>query len=162
MRIRAGSLLAGALAALALAVMPLVGWWAGALAGVFLLLAVLASLRAVGAAAFAPLLGVVGGAVGAVSAIGALLSHRAEPQYAVRAGFGWVALAFALVAVAGGALAMTRPGLAAALLCLCSLLGFVAINLYDINTAYAIAPIGCGTAAVLALGRIEPYPAAPR
>ncbi len=56
-----------------------------------------------------------------------------------RAGFGWAALALALTAVVGGALVLTRPKVAAVLLIGGSTLGFIAINLFDINTFYFVA-----------------------
>jgi hypothetical protein len=108
--------------------------------------------------ALAPVLGLGGGVVGVASAIGALLARGDEPLYAARAPFGWLALALALVAVVGGGVVVARPRLGAALLCLGSLLGFLAINLYDINTFYLFAPLACWAAAILALS----LPATPR
>lgn len=143
---RGGMWLASALAAVLIVAVPLLGWWALAGAAFWLILAVWGSRRSGRWWPLAPTLGLGGGAAGAASALGALLRHAGEPQYAVRAGFGWLALALALVAVAGGVLLVARPRLGAVLLCLGSLLGFLAINLYDINTFYLVAPLGglCG------------------
>jgi len=130
---------------------PLLGRWTLVGAALVLALAVWGARRSGRWAALASLLGLSGGAIGAVSATGALLRHGAVPEYAARAGIGWLALLLGLVAVVGGALLVARPRLGALLLCAGSLLGFIAIDLYDIDTVYALAPIVCGAAAILAL-----------
>jgi hypothetical protein len=96
-------------------------------------------------------LGVLGGLAGTGSAAVALVRHGGDVHYADRAGFGWAAVALGLAAVAGALLIPTRPGLASALLAGGSILGFVAINLFDINTYYVLAVPLCIVAALLAL-----------
>jgi hypothetical protein len=143
--------LASGLAALLIVATPVLGWWALAGAAFALALAGWGARHSGNWRILAPMLGLSGGAIGAASALSALLRHGGEPQYAARVGFGWLALFLALVAAAGGALLLTRPRHGALLLCLGSILGFVAINLYDIDTAYVVAPIACGASAILAL-----------
>jgi len=150
-QMRGGMWLAGGAAAVLIVAAPLLGWWTLVVAAFGLALAVWGARRSGRWAALAPLVGLSGGAVGASSAIGALLRHSAAPEYAARAGFCWLALLLALVAVAGGMLLVARPRLGALLLCLGSVLGFIAINLYDTDTVYALAPLVCVAAAILAL-----------
>jgi len=149
-QMRGGGWLAGGAAAVLIVAAPLLGRWTLVGAALVLALAVWGARRSGRWAALVPLLGLSGGAIGAVSASGALLRHGAAPEYAARAGIGWLALLLGLVAVAGGALLVARPRLGALLLCLGSVLGFVAINLYDINTFYVLAPLVCVAAAILA------------
>lgn len=151
-------LVVGVLVLLAVAAAPLLGWWTLGVAVVLLALASATYGRARVWTGTAP---VLGGAVAGVSALVALLHRAGDPAYGGRAVFGWAALALALVAAAGGGLAPTRPGLAAAPLLLGSLLGFVAINLFDIDTFYFVAMPLCWLAAALALTRPAPAADAP-
>lgn len=145
-----------ALALLALAALPLLGSWALGVAALLLLVVVAVPWLGGGAGAAAIVLGVLGGLVGAASAGSALQRHASDPLYGERAWFGWTALALALVAAAGGALALARPKAAAALLVVGSTLGFIAINLFDINTFYFVAVPACWLGAALALARSTP------
>lgn len=145
-----------ALALLALAAVPLLGSWVLGVAALLILVVVAAPWLGGGAGVAAIVLGVLGGLVGAASAGNALQRHADDPIYGARAGFGWVALALALVAVAGGALALARPKAADALLVGGSTLGFIAINLFDINTFYFVAVPACWLGAALALARSAP------
>jgi hypothetical protein len=141
----------GILALLAVAAAPLLGTWVVGVAAVLVVLAAVTTGRGAAGVVSAFALGVLGGLAGAASAIAALLSHAADPIYAGRAWIGGVALFLGLVAAAGGLLVPTRPRLAALLLVLGSLLGFIAINRYDINTLYFVALPACWLAAVVAL-----------
>ncbi len=131
----------GVLVVLALAAAPLLGRWVLGVAAL-LLVVLVAAPRLDGVATSAALvLGVRGGVVGGASAL--------------------AALALALIAAAGGALAPTRPKLAGALPVGGSTLGFVAINLFSINTFYFVALPACWLAAALALARPAPDRAGP-
>jgi hypothetical protein len=101
--------------------------------------------------AIAITLGVLGGLVGAASAFAALRHHASDSLYAGRSALGGIALALGLIAAVGGLLIPTRPRLAATFLLLGSLLGFVAMNFYDINTVYILALPVCWIAAAIAL-----------
>ena len=84
-------------------------------------------------------LALLGGLIGVANAIWALVAVGGEPAYAGRVLFGWAALLLALLAGAAGFLARTRPGLAGLISVVAGVLGFVAINLYYINTFYVLA-----------------------
>ena len=146
----------GGLVVLALAAAPLLGSWVLGVAALLLLVLVAAPALGGVAGRAALVLGVLGGVVGSASALAALRELAADPIYGARAGFGWAALALALVATAGGVLAPARPKLAGALLVGGSTLGFVAINLFSINTFYFVAPPACWLGAALALARPAP------
>ena len=146
----------GGLVLLALAAAPLQGWWVLGVAALLVLVLVASPWLGGVAGSAALVLGVLGGLAGSASAIVALRELAADPIYGERAGFGWAALALALVAAAGGLLAPTRPRLAGALLVGGSTLGFVAINLFYINTFYFVAPPACWLGAALAQARPAP------
>ena len=141
----------GGLVVLALAAAPLLGSWVLGVAALLLLVVVAAPGLGGVAGRAALVLGVLGGVAGGASALAALRELATDPIYGERAGFDWAALALALVAGAGGMLAPARPKLAGALLVGGSTLGFVAINLFYINTFYFVAPPVCWLAAALAL-----------
>ncbi len=87
----------------------------------------------------ATLLGVLGGMVAASAAAYALMTVGADPAYSGRVAFGWVALAFALLAVLGGALERAFPWSASALMLLGGTVGLLAISLFFITTWYVAA-----------------------
>ena len=96
-------------------------------------------------------LALLGGLVGVANAIWALVAVGGETAYAGRILFGWAALILALLAGAAGFLARTRPGVAGLVILVAGVLGFVAINLYYINTFYALALLLWLAAGVLGL-----------
>jgi len=97
-------------------------------------------------------LGLLGGLVAAGNAVFALMHLSGDVHYGERAVFGWAALLLGLAASAGALLIRARPWVATALLVGGSLLGFVAINLYYINTYYFLAVPLCLLAPALAWG----------
>ena len=84
---------------------------------------------------FTAALALAGGTVGVGGAVSALLTVGTEPVYSVRVGFGWAALALAMLAAAGG------------------LLGAAAINHFYINTPFLLAvPLWLAALAFLLMG----------
>ena len=161
MRVPRPLLVSLVLAVLALATGPVLGWMVATVVAVFIV--------GVGVAAaifgepwtwwITTVLGALGGLAAIWSAAGALVLRSGDVYHAERAAFGWAALALGLAALAGALLIRTRPGLASALLAGGSILGFLAINLFDINTYYALAVPLCLIAALLALARLPRRPA---
>ena len=103
--------------------------------------------------------GALGGAVCAYSAVRALLAVGGDPAYAGRLGFGIAAFALGLLATFAAPVATVRPRLAALTMLVGGTLGFVAINLYYINTWY-----GVGWLLLLAAGGwalVHPLPVRP-
>jgi hypothetical protein len=82
--------------------------------------------------------GALGGAVCAYTAVRAILAVGGDPAYAGRLGFGIAAFALGLLATFAAPVATVRPRLAALIMLLAGTLGFVAINLYYINTWYGV------------------------
>ncbi|MDQ2787753.1 MAG: hypothetical protein M3Y58_22420 [Chloroflexota bacterium] len=87
----------------------------------------------------AVLLGLLGGVIGVASAIAALVAVGGDPLYHARMGFGWLALAAAIVATLGVLLIARQTRGATVLVLLASGVGVVAINLFYINTFYVAA-----------------------
>jgi hypothetical protein len=81
----------------------------------------------------------LGSAIGVASAIQAFAAVGANADYRARLPFGAAALMLALAAGGAGVAAGRYPARGAALMVLAGLAGVVAINLYDINTAYDFA-----------------------
>lgn len=150
---RRGGTAIGIAALLTLAATLWLGWGVGVVLAALLLLLVLL-MRAPGPRRrrIAQLAGVCGGLVGASSSLAAFGAVGDEPAYAARAPFGWLAFALALGALVGGLLVSSRPVTASVLLLGGSLLGFIAINLFYINTFYGLALPLCWFSAVLAAG----------
>jgi hypothetical protein len=99
----------------------------------------LAALLAARPPARAPaVIGALGGAVCAYSAVRGLLAVGGDPDYSSRLGFGIVAFVLGLLATFAAPLATVRPRLAALTMLLAGTLGFLAINLYYINTWYGV------------------------
>ena len=147
---------------LPLAAVPVLGWLVLALPALaLLLLAVRALTRRYGDswdwAAVA--VGLLGGGIGVAAAASALLEVGGVTPYSERAGFGWAALALAGLAMAGGALARTRRGLAVGLLLVGSIAGSAAMALFWLNSWYVAALPLCWLAAALAL--LRPHGSAP-
>ncbi len=90
----------------------------------------------------AALLGLAGGVIGVASAIAVLVAVGGDRAYHARIGFGWLALAAAIVATLGVPLLVRRATGATALVLLASSVGAVAINLFYINTFY-VAAVPC-------------------
>jgi hypothetical protein len=94
-------------------------------------------------------LALLGGVIGIANAIWALVAVGGDPAYSGRLLVGWAALILALLAGAAGFMARTRPGVASLAILIAGVLGFVAINLYYINTFYALALLFWLAASVL-------------
>ena len=94
-------------------------------------------------------LALLGGGIGVANAIRALVAVGGDPAYGEHLLFGWAALILALLAGAAGFLARTRPGVAGLAILVSGVLGFVAINLYYINTFYVLALLFWLAASVL-------------
>ncbi len=90
----------------------------------------------------AVLLGLLGGIVGVASAIAALVTVGGDRAYHARIGFGWLAMAAAIVATLGVLLVVRQTRGATALVLIASGMGTVAINLFSINTFY-VAAVPC-------------------
>jgi hypothetical protein len=90
----------------------------------------------------AALLGLLGGLVGVASAIAALVAVGGDQAYHARIGFGWLALAGAIIATIGVLLIVRWATGATALVLLASGVGVVAINLFYINTLF-VAAVPC-------------------
>jgi len=90
----------------------------------------------------AALLGLLGGVIGVVSAIAALVAVGEDRAYHPRIGFGWLALAAAIVATLSVLRIVRRAKGATALVLIASGVGTVAINLFYINTFY-VAAVPC-------------------
>ncbi len=143
----------GIAALLTLAATFWLGWGVGvALAALLLLLVVLMRAQGPRRRRIAQLAGVCGGLVGASSSLAAFGAVGDEPAYAARAAFGWLAFALALGVLVGCLLVTSRPVTARVLLLGGSLLGFIAINLFYINTFYGLALPLCWFAAALEAG----------
>lgn len=99
----------------------------------------------------APVLGVLAGVAGVVSAVVALVSYGGLPDYQGRIAFGILALILAIVAGASALQTGKQPPVASMVMLVSGLLGFVAVNLFTINTFYAIAVILWWFAAFIAL-----------
>ena len=149
-------LLIGVLALLVLADAPFLGTWVVGLALALMLVAAIAAGRGGVGVGIAAALGLLGGLAGAASVLVALRQFAAVPPYDSRAGFAWAAAGLGLAAALGGALVPDRPRLAAALLVLGSGTGFAAINFFNINTLYFVAPPLYWLAAVVTL--VAPQP----
>lgn len=152
--VRTRLVLIGALSLLALAASPVLGTSVAYMVAAFIAVVGIASVILGQRSRSWPAtsLGLLGGLVAAGSAIFALRLHSGDVFYGGREVFGWAALLLGLAAFVGALLIRTRPGAAAALLVGGSLLGFVAINLFDINTPYFLAVPLCAVAAALARG----------
>ena len=137
-------------ALLALATAPFLGWWSVVLGVAVLILGIVGSDKWVGSRHVATVVGVIGGLIGAFNAADALWRVGSQPDYSTRAIFGWLALALALAAAAGGLLVARQPTRARVLLLGGSLLGFIAINLFYINTFYFLALPPCWLGAIMA------------
>lgn len=138
---------------LMLAVTPWLGWGVVVvLAALLLLLALTMRVRWTHRRRIAQVVGVCGGVVGAGSTLAALGAVGNQPVYAARATFGVLALALALGALVGALLVSSRPVTARVLLLGGSLLGFIAINLFYINTLYLLALPLCWFSAALTAG----------
>ncbi len=87
----------------------------------------------------AVLLGLLGGVIGVTSAIAALVAVGGDRAYHARIGFGWLALATAIVATLGVLLIARRTKGATALVLLASSVGAAAIYGFYINTFYIAA-----------------------
>ncbi len=94
-------------------------------------------------------LALLGGVIGVANAIWALVAVGGDPAYSGRLLLGWAALILALLAGAAGFAARTRPSVAGLTILVSGVLGFVAINLYYINTFYALALLFWLAASVL-------------
>jgi len=125
-------LVVGALVIAVLAV-PLVGL---AALPTGIVLAVLLALRPPPRAP--AILGALGGAVGAYSAAKALLEVGGQAPYTSRLAFGVAAFLLALVATLAAPRVLARPRQAGLLMLLAGTLGFLAINLYYLNTWYGV------------------------
>jgi hypothetical protein len=148
---RARLLILGILALLVIAAAPFLGTWVLVAGAVLILLAAVSAGRGAIWISLATALGLLGGLAGAASALAALRAHAGDPLYTDRTALGLAALVLALAVAASSLLIPPHPRLAAALLIPGSLLGFSAINLYDINTLYILILPTCWLAAVLAL-----------
>lgn len=100
----------------------------------------------------------VGAITGAVSASVALVQVGSDSAYHDRLVYGIAALGAALLTIIVPLLLRERNGLAGALSVVCGLVGFVAINLYYINTFYfAALPLWLVGGIILAFaGRAAP------
>ena len=126
---------------LPVALLPVIGWWV-LLVSAGLALLLLQQTRSTRLARLALLLALLGGVIGIGSAATALLAVAAEPAYAPRAGFGWLALVLAALAACGGLMAGRWPVASAAITVMAGLAGAVAINLFWINSFY-LAAVPC-------------------
>jgi hypothetical protein len=124
------------------------GWFfGGSVPAALLLVAVIVGLglmRAVGESAsratkLLVVFAVLGGLVAVPSAVQALATVGGLPVYETRVGFGWLALALALVASVAPIALRERPGLAATIVSVSGLAGSIAINFFWINTVYTLA-----------------------
>lgn len=104
-----------------------------------------------GFAWLAPALGALGGVAGVVSAVVGLVSYGGLPDYQSRIAFGVLALILAVVAGASALQTGKQPLVAGVAMLVSGLLGFVAINLFTINTFYAVAVVLWWFAAFIAL-----------
>jgi hypothetical protein len=137
-------------ALLALATAPWLGWWVVGVGIMLLTLGIVNDNSWAGSRYVATVAGVGGGIIGAASAASTLWRIGNQPDYATRAIFGWLALVLALAALWGGLLNTRQPMRARVLLIGGSLLGFIAINLFAINTFYILALPLCWLGAILA------------
>jgi hypothetical protein len=87
----------------------------------------------------AVVLGVLGGIIGLLSAVAALVTVGGEAVYSSRLWAGWAALLLALMAAAAALLLPARPGMASLIMLISGVAGFACINLFYINTFYALA-----------------------
>lgn len=81
----------------------------------------------------ARILGIAGGIVGIISALVVLLVGGAGeaiglPGAGFVTGLGWLSLVGSVVGIVGGAIAMTRPIVAAVLMLIGAILGFIGIS----------------------------------
>lgn len=112
----------------------------------------------------AVMLGLIGAFAGILAAGYAFVIYMVEGTngmanpYAARVGFGVAAFLLAGVAGLGALLVWRRPEVGSLLLMLGSILGFVAINLFNINTWYILTVPLCLLAALLALDTAAPSP----
>lgn len=141
----------GLLALLTVAAAPLLGTWVLVVAAALVVLAAVTAGRGAAGVAIAAALGALGGLAGAATAFAVLRQYGDTPPYESRAGFAWAAVALGLLAAGSGLLVPTRPRLAAALLVVGSLFGFVAINFFNVNSLYFVAVPACWLAAAGAL-----------
>ena len=140
---------------------PLIGWVGMVISGLLAVVALLAvglgrQGRGVGWWAWLPVpMALFGSIVGVSSVIAAFVATAADREYvaayAMRAGFGWLALLWAVAAAITGVLAVSRPRLAGVVLLLGGLAGGIAINLFYINTWYVGAVLLWWLGALVAL-----------
>jgi hypothetical protein len=97
------------------------------------------------------LLGALGGLVCAYNAGGALALVGGAPVYETRVGLGWLALGLGVLGLLAALGAIARPRLAGGVLLLASIVGFVAINLFYINTLYDLGSLLLAAAGLWAL-----------
>ncbi len=90
----------------------------------------------------AVLLGLLSGIIGVASGIAALVAVGGDRAYHSRVGFGWLALAGAIVATLGVLLIARQTRGATALVPVANGVGGVPINLFYINT-FSVAAVPC-------------------
>jgi hypothetical protein len=84
------------------------------------------------------LFGALGAIVSVYSAMQAIVEVGSQAPYDQRAGLGWLALALAAAAGLASTQATTRPAAAGTTMLVTSTAGFIAINLFYINTFYSL------------------------
>jgi hypothetical protein len=107
------------------------------------------------------ILGIIGGIIGLFAAgfalgIGAIGTATGAQGSDTVTGLGWAALALSVVGIVGGALALAKPRLAAVLMLIAGIGGFIAISL-----AYVVSgPLLIIGALLAFLGRAKRHPEA--
>lgn len=104
----------------------------------------------------ATIVGVLGAITAACNAAAALVQVGSVPPYDTRQALGWLALGLPLLAVVAAAQVRARPRLTGAAMLLIGLTGFIAINLFYIDTWYvagSVLLVVAGLWAMLAPGR---------
>lgn len=85
------------------------------------------------------ILAIIGSAIGLICSIIALATVGSDPAYSTRIWVGWMALLLAVVPSIALLLLRRRPIIASLIMLVSGLGGFVCINLFYINTWYALA-----------------------
>ena len=108
------------------------------------------------------MLAITGSAVGLICSISALATVGFDPAYSSRDWVGWIALLLAIVPSIALMLLRRRPIVASLIMLVSGLGGFVCINLFYINTWYALAIPFWIAATVLAIISVRAAARRPR
>ena len=148
----AARLTLAALALLALAGIPLVGYWTAAPAILLLILGAspLLHARESRSGLVGSVTGLLGGATGIGTALAAIVKRGTEAPHDARIGFAVAALLLAALALAGGTFLASRPRRAVGMLLMGSTAGCLTMAFFTVDTWYFVALPLCWLAASIA------------